>query len=252
MSASRPASDDTRSLWLLGGMIALSMAGHVATMLVLPDMMARSVKDRNVEMEFYEPPPPPPPPPKVEEPKPEPPKPVEKIKPVVKLPEPVPVKEVPPPPNQEPPPETPQKPVPIVVGISMSSTTQGGGFAVQVGNTTYGKASDKIVDPSDVKAYSAPKYLPPGGADTEPVALGEIKVPYPDEAKKNEIEGSVLLNVQVDATGTVTAVTVIKGPGYGLNEAAREILKKYKFKPATKGGEPVGTSLIYTYTFLLD
>jgi protein TonB len=252
MSASRPGSDDDKSLWLLAGMIALSMAGHVATMLVLPDVMARSVKDRNVEMEFYEPPPPPPPP-KVEEPKPEPPKPVEKIKPVVvKLPEPVKPKDVPPPPNQEEPKEPPKAPVPIVVGISMSSTTQGGGFAVQVGNTTYGKASDKIVDPSEVKAYSAPKYLPPGGADTEPVALGEIKVPYPEEAKKNEIEGSVLLNVQVDATGTVTAVTVIKGPGYGLNEAAREILKKYKFKPATKGGEAVGTSLIYTYTFLLD
>ena len=250
MSASRPGSDDDKSLWFLAGMLALSMVGHVGTMLVLPDVMARAATQRNVEMEFYEPPPPPPP--KVEEPRPEPPKPVEKIKIAVKLPEPVKVKEVPPPPNQEPPPETPQKPVPIVVGISMSSTTQGGGFAVQVGNTTYGKASDKIVDPSQVKAYSAPKYLPPGGADTEPVPLGEIKVPYPEEAKKNDIEGSVLLNVQVDAAGTVTAVSVIKGPGYGLNEAAREILKKYKFKPATKGGEAVGTSLIYTYTFLLD
>ena len=251
MSASRPDSDDARSLWLLAGMLGLSIAGHVGTMWVLPEVMARAAPSRNVEMEFYEPPPPPPPP-KEEEPKPEPPKPVEKIKIAVKLPEPVPVKDVPPPPNQEPPAETPKEPPPIVIGISMSSTTQAGGFAVQVGNTTYGKSSDKIVDPSQVKAYAAPKYLPPGGADTDPVPLGDIKVPYPDEAKKNEIEGSVLLNVQVDAAGTVTAVSVIKGPGYGLNEAAREALKRFKFKPATKGGEPVGTSLIYTYTFLLD
>ncbi len=251
MSARGSDSDDARSLWLLAGMLGLSIAGHVTTMLVLPDVMARAAPPRNVEMEFYEPPPPPPPP-KEEEPKPEPPKPVEKIKIAVKLPEPVPVKDVPPPPNQEPPAETPKEPPPIVIGISMSSTTQAGGFAVQVGNTTYGKASDKIVDPSQVKAYSAPKYLPPGGADTDPVPLGDIKVPYPDEAKKNEIEGSVLLNVQVDATGTVTGVSVIKGPGYGLNEAAREALKRFKFRPATKGGEPVGTSLIYTYTFLLD
>ena len=251
MSASGSDSDDARSLWLLAGMLGLSIAGHVTTMLVLPDVMARAAPPRSVEMEFYEPPPPPPPP-KEEEPKPEPPKPVEKIKIAVKLPEPVPVKDVPPPPNQEPPAETPKEPPPIVIGISMSSTTQAGGFAVQVGNTTYGKASDKIVDPSQVKAYSAPKYLPPGGADTDPVPLGDIKVPYPDEAKKNEIEGSVLLNVQVDATGTVTGVSVIKGPGYGLNEAAREALKRFKFRPAMKAGEAVSTTITYNYTFMLD
>ena len=160
--------------------------------------------------------------------------------------------DVPPPPNQEPPPEAPTKPVPIVVGISMSSTTSAGGFAVQVGNTTYGKASDKIVDPSQVKAYSAPKYAPPGGADTEPVMLGEVKIPYPEEAKKNEIEGSVRLKVTLDPEGQVTQVAVISGPGYGLNEAAREALRKFRFKPATKGGEAVGYTFVYTYTFLLD
>jgi protein TonB len=245
--------DYDRSLWVLAAMIALSMAAHVATIVTLPEMMSRAPEKR-VEMEFYEPPPPPP---KVEEPpKEEPPKPVEKIKikPIqVKVPEVVPPKDVPPPPNQEPPPEAPSKPVPIVVGISMSSTTTAGGFAVQVGNTTYGKASDKIVDPSQVKAYSAPKYAPPGSADTEPVPIGEdVKMPYPEEAKKADVEGPVLLNVTVDASGTVTSVSVIKGPGYGLNEAAREAIKKRRFKPAMKGGEPVTTSIVFTYTFLLD
>ncbi|MFO0601056.1 MAG: TonB family protein [Myxococcaceae bacterium] len=207
-------------------------------------------------MEFYEPPPPPPPPPKVEEPeppKPDPPK--IKIKPPpVKVAEapPPPKEEAPPPPNDTPPPETPQKPVPIVVGISMSSTTAAGGFAVQVGNTTYGKASDKITDPSQVKAYSAPKYVPPGGADTDPTVLSEVKVPYPEEAKKNEIEGSVRLRVTVDETGKVVNVSIISGPGYGLNEAARDAVLRFKFRPATKGGEAVGTTFPYTYTFLLE
>ena len=31
MSASRPDSDDARSLWLLAGMLGLSIAGHVGT-----------------------------------------------------------------------------------------------------------------------------------------------------------------------------------------------------------------------------
>ncbi len=246
-------NDDNRSLLLFVGMFALSAIAHVAGILVMPERSRMLEKSQRVEMEFYEPPPPPPP--KVEEPeppKPEPPK--VKIKPPpVKVAEaPPPKEEAPPPPNEPPPPEAPTKPVPIVVGISMSSTTAAGGFAVQVGNTTYGKASDKAVDPSQVKAYQAPKYVPPGGADTEPVLMGEIKVPYPEEAKKNEIEGSVRLKVVVDETGTVTDVSVISGPGYGLNEAARDALRKYKFRPATKGGEAVGTTLIFTYTFLLD
>jgi protein TonB len=245
--------DDSMSLLLFAGMLALSLGAHVVGILVLPERLAVASRQR-VEMEFYEPPPPPPPPKEEEPPKPlEPPKP--KIKPPpVKLAEapPPPKEDAPPPPNDTPPPETPQKPVPIVVGISMSSTTAAGGFAVQVGNTTYGKASDKIVDPKDVKAYSAPKYAPPGGADTEPVLLGEVKIPYPEEAKKNEIEGSVRLKVTLDDNGAVEQVAVISGPGYGLNEAAREALRRFRFKPATKGGEAVGYTFIYTYTFLLD
>lgn len=255
-SAGRPGNDD-KSWLFFGVMLALSIGVHVATVFSLPDEVKRAAMNRRVEMEFYEPPKPPPPePPKVEE---EPPKPLEQPKvkpkpPPVKLDEPVPPppKDLPPPPNDEPPPDTPQKPVPIVVGISMASTTTAGGFAVQVGNTTYGKASDKIVDAADVKPYSAPKYAPPGGADTEPVLLGEVKIPYPEEAKKNEIEGSVRLKVTTDPTGLVTGVVIISGPGYGLNEAARDALKRFKFKPATKGGEPVGYTFVYTYTFLLD
>ncbi len=256
MSANRKfGSDDDKSLWFLAGFFALSLIAHAATIRYLPEAMMRAERPKATEMEFYEPPPPPPPPePKVEEP--EPPKPVEKIKikpPPVKVAEaPKPKEEAPPPPNEEPPPETPQKPVPIVVGISMSSTTAAGGFAVQVGNTTYGKASDKIVDAANVKPYSAPKYVPPGGADTDPVSLGEIKVPYPEEAKKNEIEGSVRMKVTIDPEGHVTDVAVINGPGYGLNEAALAAMRKFRFKPAMKGGEAVGTTIVYTYTFLLD
>lgn len=254
MSASRKfGSDDDKSLWFLAGTFALSLVAHAATIRYLPEAMMRAERPKNVEMEFYEPPPPPPPP-EVKEP--EPPKPLEKVKlkpPPVKVAEVVkPKEEAPPPPNEEPPPETPPKPVPIVVGISMSSTTAAGGFAVQVGNTTYGKASDKVVDAADVKPYVAPKYAPPGGADTEPQILGEVKIPYPEEAKKNEIEGSVRLKVTLDAEGAVQTVAVISGPGYGLNEAARDALRRFRFKPATKGGENVGYTFVYTYTFLLD
>jgi protein TonB len=245
---------DTGSGLLLALLVASALA-HGVTFVVLPSSHPPGPPPRAAtEMEFYEPPPPPPPPPKVEEP--EPPKPLEKPTPkppaVAKAETEKPPEPLPPPPNEAPPPEAPTKPVPIVVGVTMSSTTAGGSFAVQVGNTTYGKASNTVVDPAGVKAYAAPKYAPPGSADSEPSLLGEVKIDYPGEAKKNEIEGSVRLRVTLSAEGTVENIVVLSGPGYGLNEAARDALKRFRFKPAMKGGEPVGYTFIYTYTFLLD
>lgn len=251
-SSSSSSSDDLVSWIILAVMVTLSVGTHAVTVVFLPDKVDHGSRNKHVEMEFYEPPPPPP---KVEEPKPEPPKP---DPPKVKLPPP-PVKvavvkpppDAPPPPNEEPPPEASTKPVPLVVGISMSSTTAGGTFAVGVGNTTYGKA-DKPVDPSTVQAYRAPKYVPPGGADTQPEVASEFKPPYPEEAKKNEIEGTVVLKVTIDENGVVTDVKVLKGLGFGLDEAALAAMRKFKFKPATKGGEMVGTTITYNYSWYLE
>jgi protein TonB len=206
---------------------------------------------------FEVPPKPPPPPPAPEPPKPEPVKEAPKPKPVVKIakatPPPEPPKEMaPPPPNDAPPPEPPKTPVPLQVGISMSSTTSAGSFAAPVGNTTYGKLPEKAPVAAEVKAYSAPKYTPVYQVDSEPEALAEVKPPYPEDARRNNIEGSVTMAITIDHNGNVVNVRVINGPGYGLNEAARDAMRRVKFKPAVKGGEAVSTEIKYTYTFLLD
>jgi periplasmic protein TonB len=233
---------------VLTGMVVLSVVIHAVTFWVLPKERAATANTTIIEMVDYKPPePPPPPPPKEEPPKPEPPK--AKPPPVkVATVKPPPPPDTPPPPNDEPPPEPSAKPPPLVVGISMSSTSTSGTFAVGVGNTTYGKA-DKVVPPEQVKAYAAPKYAPPGTADVDPEVEREFKGEYPTEARKNDIEGVVVLRVTVDASGAVSEVKILKGPGYGLNEAAREWILKTRFKPAMKNGEPVATTITYNYRF---
>ncbi|WPB78632.1 energy transducer TonB [Archangium violaceum] len=203
--------------------------------------------------------PPPPPPPPQEEPKPPPPKPkvVPKPPPVKvaqaeKPPPPPPPDAAPPPPNDAPPPEPPSKPVPLVVGISMSSTTSAGGFAAPVGNTAYGKTGNTATDPKEVKAYAAPKYVPVYQVDTEPSVASEVKIPYPDEARRAGIEGTVTLSITIDSEGRVVKASIVKGLGYGLDEAARTALMRFRFKPAIKNGEPVSTEMKYSYTFVLD
>ncbi len=194
-------------------------------------------------------------PPKPPEPvEPEKPKPVEPPKPKVP---PVKLAVVKPPPEEPPPPleevkEPPKEPPPLFVGVKMSSTTSAGAFAAPVGNTAYGQMPKAAPAPSEVKAYLAPKYVPPGSADHDPEVDNEFKIPYPDEARRAGIEGTVRLRIVVDNEGRVVDVKVLNGPGYGLNDAARDAIKKFKFKAAIKGGEAVSTTMVYNYTFMLD
>ncbi|HEY0093275.1 MAG TPA: TonB family protein, partial [Archangium sp.] len=253
-----PARRDSSRAVLL--FLLVSLGVHGGGFFLLSRMQERTLPpvQRPVELVMVEvarPPPPPPPP--QEEPKPPPPKPkVAPRPPPVKVaqaekpPPPPPPDAAPPPPNDAPPPEQPSKPVPLVVGISMSSTTSAGGFAAAVGNTVYGKTGDKATDPKEVKAYSAPRYVPVYQVDSAPSVASEVKVPYPDEARQAGVEGQVVLSITVDNEGRVVKAVVLSGPGYGLEEAARKALLRFRFKPAIKGGEAVSTEMKYTYTFL--
>ncbi|QSQ11166.1 energy transducer TonB [Myxococcus landrumensis] len=245
---------------LLVGFVTGSLALHGLGLVVLhtkpPERTAPQKPVELVMVEVTKPPPPPPPEVK-EEPKPEPPPPPKvRIKPppikVAQAPKPLPPppEDAPPPPNEPPPPNA--KPTPLVVGMSMSSTTSAGGFAAPVGNTLYGRTADRAKAPQEVKAYSAPKYTPIYQVDREPQLASEVKIPYPEEARRAGIEGTVTLSITIDPEGRVVAARVLKGPGYGLEEAARNAILRFRFSPAYKGGEAVSTEMKYAYTFLLD
>ena len=243
---------------LLVGFVAGSLALHGLGLVVLHTRPAeRPAPQRPVELVMVEVKKPPPPPEVKDEPKPEPPPPpkVRARPPPVKVAEapkplPPPPVDAPPPPNETPPPAA--KPAPLVVGLSMSSTTSAGSFAAPVGNTLYGRTADRAKPPQEVKAYSAPKYTPIYQVDREPELSSEVKIPYPDDARRAGIEGTVTLSITVDLEGRVVSARVLNGPGHGLNEAARNAILRFRFRPAIKGGEPVSTEMKYSYTFLLD
>ncbi len=202
-----------------------------------------------------------PPPPKLTEPEPPAPEPEKKI---------VKVDKTPPPPtpvaNKEPPKEPPKEVKPIF-GVNMESTTEDGdGPSVPVGNTT-------MIDPK--KSGTGPVTpLPagkPGGDPTArvytPVAdiyvktLPEIDgeacarmVTYPQEAEQAGVEGEIKLRVALDEKGKVHDIKVLSGLGHGLDQAAMNALRyRCKFKPAVDtSGKPVAYVIqTYTWTFEL-
>jgi len=75
-----------------------------------------------------------------------------------------------------------------------------------------------------------------------PIAITAPKPIYPDIAKQNEVEGTIVVEVWVKVDGSVGNVRVIKSlqsiPG-GLDDAVVNAVRRWTFQPAKSGGRPV-------------
>ena len=90
------------------------------------------------------------------------------------------------------------------------------------------------------------------GATSRPSALYNPPPSYPNESKRANEEGAVLLSVQVNAAGRADTITVSKSSGFQrLDRAASEAVRRWKFKPATRNGEPIATIVDVPIVFRL-
>ena len=87
--------------------------------------------------------------------------------------------------------------------------------------------------------------------DEQPSPVKTVPPKYPEAAVKDSVEGTVYLNVQIDAKGIVGGVTVLKSTNPILNQAAIDAMKQWTFKPAIKGGSPVATTVVVPFKFRL-
>ena len=101
---------------------------------------------------------------------------------------------------------------------------------------TIGKKSES--DPSiwgDKMAgdhYTAPQYL------------GGEKPPYPKRAERNGWEGTVLLNLLINANGEVEKVGIAKTSGYDLlDQQALASVGAWRFKPARRNGLAIAVAV---------
>jgi len=77
-------------------------------------------------------------------------------------------------------------------------------------------------------------------------------IKYPEEAKTNGIQGRVFVKAYVDEKGNVTNVELIKGIGYGCDEAAINAVKKLHFIPGKQNGKPVKVQVSIPVSFRLQ
>jgi TonB family protein len=86
-----------------------------------------------------------------------------------------------------------------------------------------------------------------------PIALTKATLQYPQIALRQRIEGRVDLSVLVDERGNVADAKVLSAAGgkAGLNEAAVESVRRWKFRPASKNGVNVKTWTPVSVNFVL-
>jgi TonB family protein len=86
---------------------------------------------------------------------------------------------------------------------------------------------------------------------TRPVILYREKAERTEESRRRGIRGTVKLRAIFAVDGSVKDILVIEGLEAGLSSKAIEAARKIRFKPATKGGQPVPVVLYLEYTFSL-
>ena len=74
---------------------------------------------------------------------------------------------------------------------------------------------------------------------------------YTEQARQNQVMGTVVLKAVFSADGSVKNIKVVSGLPYGLTEKAIDAASKIKFIPARKDGKNVSMLMTLEYNFNL-
>ncbi|HEY6728068.1 MAG TPA: TonB family protein, partial [Polyangiaceae bacterium] len=136
-------------------------------------------------------------------------------------------------------------------GLSLS-----GGVAVAPPTATAGRASAAEPTARSGPAKAAANLKPVAAAASacgdppvKPKVLALPRPAYSDQARAAGVEGKVRIQLTVDTSGAVTAVRVLQGLGYGLDEAAVQAAKSARFEPAVRCGKPESSTFTIAMRF---
>ncbi len=141
---------------------------------------------------------------------------------------------------------------------------------LQGDNYLFGKLANQILVRKDLASYLVPPNGPtsasigkviPGDTfsvvEEMPKLIGGLasiqsRVSYPDLARKEGIEGRVVLQFVVTKDGKVINPEVIRGIGAGCDEAALEAIKHARFEPGMQRGKAVDVQFQLPIVFKLS
>lgn len=90
-----------------------------------------------------------------------------------------------------------------------------------------------------------------GGDVAPPSLIHKVEPAYSEEARAAKFQGTVVVSVEISADGVPQRLRVLRGLGLGLDEKALDAIAQWRFKPATKQGQPVAVAATIEVNFRL-
>ena len=120
-----------------------------------------------------------------------------------------------------------------------------------------GVSSDVKVEPPKVEVkkeiidetfYVAVDMMPEPSGGIESI---QRKIIYPPEARRDRVEGKVIIKVFIDEAGSVRRAEIVKGIGRGCDEAAIAAVRNSRFRPGKMNGKVVKVQMTISLVFKL-
>lgn len=87
---------------------------------------------------------------------------------------------------------------------------------------------------------------------TPPEVVSRTQPRYTEAARKAGVQGTVIVEAVIDEQGRVTNLKVVKSLPMGLDQAAADAVRQWRFKPALLGTRPVKIFWTLTVNFQLQ
>lgn len=97
----------------------------------------------------------------------------------------------------------------------------------------------------------ANKIFKPSEVSSKARILSRPEPQYTEEARKNQVSGTVVLRAVFSSSGQVTNIRTVSGLPHGLTERAMAAARQIRFAPATKDGRAVSQYIQIEYNFNL-
>lgn len=92
-----------------------------------------------------------------------------------------------------------------------------------------------------------------GSGLSEPKVIEKAPPAYPEEARKEKVQGEVVLEATITVKGETRDLATVQDPDARLTAAAREAVARWRFEPARDAkGRPVAVRYLVTVNFKLQ
>ena len=123
-------------------------------------------------------------------------------------------------------------------------------FTIAIGPTGGGDSYGKVSAAGTAAPHD--EVVPEQLVDSQARLLRGLAPSYPAAARADGVEGDVRLELIVGEVGSVESARVVRSVGRGLDEAALQAVRQFRFAPATKDGHPVRVRMGWSMQFRLQ